>query len=54
MIVSGALSTIAGISFLAASGNDEAHLATLAGYMALGALLFLLWASRQSASADVR
>jgi uncharacterized membrane protein HdeD (DUF308 family) len=50
MIVSGALSTVAGISFLAASGNDKAHLATLAGYMALGALLFLLWARRGQAS----
>jgi uncharacterized membrane protein HdeD (DUF308 family) len=49
MIVSGGLSTIAGISFLAASGNDKAHLATLAGYMALGALLFLLWARRGEA-----
>jgi uncharacterized membrane protein HdeD (DUF308 family) len=46
MIISGGLSTIAGISFLAASGNDQAHLATLAGYMALGGLLFLVWASR--------
>lgn len=46
MIVSGALSTTAGVSFLAASGNDEAHLATLAGYMALGAVLFLVWAAR--------
>jgi uncharacterized membrane protein HdeD (DUF308 family) len=55
MIVSGALSTIAGLSFLAASGNDKAHLATLAGYMALGALLFLLWARRsQSTPADLR
>ena len=46
MIVSGGLSTIAGISFLAASGMDDAHLATVAGYMALGALLYLLWANR--------
>jgi uncharacterized membrane protein HdeD (DUF308 family) len=50
MIVSGGLSTIAGITFLAASGNQEAHLATLAGYMALGALLFLLWAGRGGAN----
>jgi uncharacterized membrane protein HdeD (DUF308 family) len=46
MIVSGGLSTIAGISFLAASGMDDAHLANLGGYMALGALLYLLWAHR--------
>jgi uncharacterized membrane protein HdeD (DUF308 family) len=49
MIVSGAVSTIAGLSFIAASGNDKAHLATLAGYMAVGALLFLLWARRNQA-----
>jgi uncharacterized membrane protein HdeD (DUF308 family) len=47
LIVSGALSTIAGVSFIAQSGSDDAHLATLAGYMALGALLFLLWARRR-------
>jgi hypothetical protein len=46
MIVSGGLSTLAGLSFLAASGNDDAHLAALAGYMALGALLYLLDAYR--------
>jgi uncharacterized membrane protein HdeD (DUF308 family) len=46
MIVSGGLSTIAGISFLAASGMDDAHLATVGGYMALGALLYLLGAHR--------
>ena len=46
MIVSGGLSTIAGISFLAASGMDDAQLATVGGYMALGALLYLLWAYR--------
>jgi hypothetical protein len=46
MIVSGGLSTIAGIFFLAASGMDDAHLAGLGGYMALGALLYLLFAYR--------
>lgn len=46
MIVSGGLSTIAGISFLAASGMNDAHLATIGGYMALGALLYVLWAHR--------
>jgi uncharacterized membrane protein HdeD (DUF308 family) len=46
MIVSGGLSTIAGVSFIASSGSDDAHLATLGGYMALGALLYLLWARR--------
>jgi uncharacterized membrane protein HdeD (DUF308 family) len=46
MIVSGGLSTIAGVSFLAASGMDEAHLVNIAGYMAFGAVLFLIWARR--------
>ena len=49
MIVSGGLSTVAGLSFIAASSSDEAHLVTLAGYMALGALLFLIWARRGGA-----
>ena len=49
MIVSGGVSTIAGLSFIAASGDDKAHLATLAGYMAVGALLYLLWARRSQA-----
>jgi len=46
MIVSGALSTAAGLSFIAASRRDAAHLTTLAGYMAFGALLFLASTSR--------
>lgn len=46
MIVSGGLSTIAGISFLVTSGMHDANLASLGGYMALGALLYLLWAHR--------
>jgi uncharacterized membrane protein HdeD (DUF308 family) len=46
MIVSGGLSTIAGLGFLASSGSDDAHLAGVGGYMALGALLYLLWAHR--------
>ena len=46
MTVSGGLSTIAGLGFVASSGMDDAHLATLGGYMALGALLYLLWAHR--------
>jgi uncharacterized membrane protein HdeD (DUF308 family) len=49
MIVSGGLSTIAGIGFLAASGNDDARLASVGGYMALGALLYLLWARGRTA-----
>jgi uncharacterized membrane protein HdeD (DUF308 family) len=40
MIISGGISTIAGFGFLAASGMDDAQLAGIGGYMALGALLF--------------
>jgi uncharacterized membrane protein HdeD (DUF308 family) len=47
MLVSGGLSTIAGVSFLSAAGMDEAHLATLGGYMALGAVLYLVSARRR-------
>jgi hypothetical protein len=47
MIVSGGLSTIVGIGFLAASGRDDAQLASVGGYMAMGALLYLLWAHRR-------
>jgi uncharacterized membrane protein HdeD (DUF308 family) len=46
MIVSGGLSTIAGLGFVASSGMDDAHLARVGGYMALGAVLYLLWAHR--------
>jgi uncharacterized membrane protein HdeD (DUF308 family) len=46
MIVSGGLSTIAGVTFAAASAQHAAHLANLAGYAALGAVLFLVWAVR--------
>ena len=46
MLVSGGLSTIAGLGFLASSGMDDAHLAGVGGYMALGAVLYLLWAYR--------
>jgi uncharacterized membrane protein HdeD (DUF308 family) len=46
MLVSGGLSTIAGLGFLASSGMDDAHLAGVGGYMALGAVLYLLSAHR--------
>jgi hypothetical protein len=46
LIISGGLSTIVGISFVAASGKDDVHFAMVAGYMAFGALLFLLSAHR--------
>ena len=50
LIVSGGLSTIAGLSFVFAAGMDEAQLANLAGYMGLGALLFLVFAFRTRAT----
>ncbi|HWT95827.1 MAG TPA: hypothetical protein VN238_22695, partial [Solirubrobacteraceae bacterium] len=46
MIVSGALSTLAGLSFVAAAGKTDASLASLSGYMVFGAVLFLVWAAR--------
>jgi uncharacterized membrane protein HdeD (DUF308 family) len=46
MLVSGGLSTIAGVAFLASSGMDDAHLAGVGAYMALGAVWFLLSAFR--------
>jgi uncharacterized membrane protein HdeD (DUF308 family) len=46
MIVSGGLSTIAGLSFIAQSGGNDAHLTYIGGYMALGALLYLIWTLR--------
>ena len=50
MLISGGVSTIAGLAFLASSGMDDAHLAGAGGYMALGALLFLLSAYRRHAA----
>jgi uncharacterized membrane protein HdeD (DUF308 family) len=46
MLVSGAISTLAGISFIASSGMDDPTVTNLAGYAAFGALLYLLWAHR--------
>ena len=46
MIVSGGLSTIAGLGFIAQSGGNDAHVTYIAGYMALGALFYLLSAQR--------
>jgi uncharacterized membrane protein HdeD (DUF308 family) len=51
MIVSGALSALAGLSFIASSGADDPSLTPLAGYAAFGAVLFLLWAYRTRESA---
>jgi uncharacterized membrane protein HdeD (DUF308 family) len=46
MIVSGAISTAAGLSFVAGASQNVAHLTNLAGYAAFGAVLYLIWAAR--------
>jgi uncharacterized membrane protein HdeD (DUF308 family) len=46
MMISGGLSTVAGLSFVAAAGKTDANLVALGGYMAVGAILYLTWASR--------
>jgi uncharacterized membrane protein HdeD (DUF308 family) len=53
ILISGGLSTFAGIGFLAASRDDAAHLGKIAGYMAFGAVLFLFSALRVRRSAKV-
>jgi hypothetical protein len=50
MLISGGLSTLAGISFLSAAGMHDAHLAVLGGYMAVGAVLYLVSTRRRRAS----
>lgn len=47
LVVSGGLSVIAGLGFVRAGGMDDASLVVLAGYMAFGAVLFLVSASRR-------
>lgn len=46
MIVSGAVSTLAGASFFAQAGKNDASLANLAGYAFLGGVFFLVSALR--------
>jgi hypothetical protein len=48
MLISGGLSTLAGISFFSAAGMHDAHLAVLGGYMAVGAALYLVSARRRA------
>jgi hypothetical protein len=50
MLISGGLSTLAGISFFSAAGMHDAHLAVLGGYMAVGAVLYLVSARRRRAT----
>ncbi|MYZ06284.1 hypothetical protein GT028_02710 [Streptomyces sp. SID2999] len=54
MILSGAISTLAGASFIAQAGKANASLGTLAGYAFLGGVFFLVSALRlgQSDKAD--
>nr|WP_307544682.1 hypothetical protein [Streptomyces sp. V3I8] len=46
MIASGAVSTLAGTSFFASAGGDDASLTNLAGYAFLGGVFFLVSALR--------
>ncbi|MYY01056.1 MULTISPECIES: hypothetical protein [unclassified Streptomyces] len=46
MIASGAISTLAGTSFIAQAGKGDASLTTLAGYAFLGGVFFLVSAMR--------
>ncbi|HBF85523.1 MULTISPECIES: hypothetical protein [Streptomyces] len=46
MIASGAISTVAGASFFAQAGKDDAALGSLAGYAFLGGVFFLVSALR--------
>ncbi|WP_329454547.1 hypothetical protein [Streptomyces sp. NBC_01497] len=46
MIISGAISTLAGASFVASAGGDDPSLADLAGYALLGGVFFLVSALR--------
>ncbi|MBP0459011.1 hypothetical protein [Streptomyces montanisoli] len=46
MIVSGAISAVAGASFFAQAGKDNASLGSLAGYAVLGGVFFLVSALR--------
>ncbi|KAF4407164.1 hypothetical protein [Streptomyces lycii] len=46
MITSGAVSTLAGASFFAQAGKDDAALSSLAGYAFLGGVFFLVSALR--------
>jgi uncharacterized membrane protein HdeD (DUF308 family) len=46
MIISGAISTVAGASFVVQAGQPNASFTTLAGYAALGGIFFLVSAIR--------
>lgn len=46
MLISGGLSAIAGIAIIGSARADDPGLGTIAGYAAVGAVLFLIWAYR--------
>jgi uncharacterized membrane protein HdeD (DUF308 family) len=52
MIVSGGLSAIVGVSFVAASSKHAAHLSGVAGYAAFGAVLYLVWVARAGRTSE--
>ncbi|MEW2567084.1 hypothetical protein [Streptomyces sp. NPDC047070] len=52
MIVSGAISTLAGSSFFASAAGDDASLSNLAGYAFLGGVFFLVSALRLGRARD--
>lgn len=54
MIVSGAISTLAGASFFAQAGGDDPSLRGLAGYAFLGGVFFLVSALRLNRARDGR
>jgi len=52
MVLSGGISALAGISFIASSGADDPTVVNLAGYAAFGALLYLVWAYRTASAPE--
>lgn len=54
MIISGAVSTLAGTTFILQAGQDGASLNTLAGYALLGGIFFLISALRLGRAARER
>ncbi|MEM9653469.1 MAG: hypothetical protein AAGA65_15340 [Actinomycetota bacterium] len=48
MLISGGLSALVGLSFVAASRESDVNLGTLAAYMIVGAILFIISARRRA------
>jgi hypothetical protein len=49
MLISGGVSVIVGVMFIASSSDGVTHISNLAGYMLLGAVLFVVWSVRDAA-----